>query len=412
MTPQLLLLVLFGFALLLFTLQEFADYLNLRAAQPQLPEEFKDVYDEERYKKSQHYLHDNTKIGSISSFFFFSLTWGFVFLGGFNAWDTWIRHFDLPPILQGLAFMGTLGLASQLLSLPFSIYQTFVIEKKYEFNTMTPLLFIKDILKGLLLGVVIGGPILALVLWFFEKSGPLAWAYVWISLTGIQLLLFFLAPILIMPLFNTFTPLPDGELKTAILDYAKKENFSLQGLFSMDGSKRSKKSNAFFTGFGKFKRIVLFDTLIEKHTVNELLAIVAHEMGHYKKKHIFKMLVLSIATSGAMFYFLSLVLNTSFLFDAFNVTPSTYMGLLLFAFLYSPVSFALGLLSTIMSRKHEYEADAYAITTTGYKDEMIHALKKLSSDNLANLTPHPLKVFLEYSHPPLRSRVRAIQAIK
>ena len=221
----------------------------------------------------------------------------------------------------------------------------------------------------------------------------------------------FVAPILIMPLFNKFIPLEEGDLKSTILDYAKKEQFSLKGLFTMDGSKRSTKSNAYFTGFGRFRRIVLFDTLIEKHTTQELLTIVAHEMGHYKKQHILKMVVMSILSSGMMFFLLSLFLNNPMLFEAFKMEHiSIYASLIFFSFLYSPIESVLSIFGQVMSRKHEYEADAYAVDTTRLPLDFISGLKKLSVDNLSNLTPHPWKVFLEYSHPPVLERIKAIKA--
>jgi STE24 endopeptidase len=266
--------------------------------------------------------------------------------------------------------------------------------------------------KGLLIGAVIGGVVFAVVIWFFLSFGQLAWLYSWLAVTVLTLLITFVAPVVIMPLFNKFVPLQEGELKTAIEDYARAERFKMKGLFTMDGSKRSTKSNAFFTGLGRFRRIVLFDTLIARHSVDELVTVLAHEMGHYRKKHILKSILLSIATTGVMFFILSLFINNQGLFAAFKMEKlSVYASLVFFGFLYTPVSMLISIFGNSLSRKYEYQADAYAVTTYKKPDAMITALKKLSVDNLSNLTPHPLKVFLEYTHPPVLERIKAIRQI-
>jgi STE24 endopeptidase len=240
----------------------------------------------------------------------------------------------------------------------------------------------------------------------------LAWLYSWGALVVVQMVLMYIAPVYIMPLFNKFEPLEDGELKSSIQDYAKKEGFALQGIFKMDGSKRSTKSNAYFTGFGKMRRIVLFDTLIEKHSVAELVSVLAHEVGHYKLKHITKMVAVSILSTGLMFYILSLFISQPGLYEAFGVegTP-LYAGFIFFGFLYTPINLILSIFGNIMSRKHEFEADAFAVNTAKEPDSMVAALKKLSVDNLSNLTPHPALVFMEYSHPPVLERIKAIRSI-
>ena len=323
--------------------------------------------------------------------------------------DQFARSFQWGSIFTGLVFAGLLLFASQMLDLPFSLYQTFVLEEKYGFNKTTPKTFILDILKSWGLVALLGSILFSGILWFFEYAGPLAWLYCWIVLTLFQLFLLFIAPVVIMPIFNKFVPLEEGELKTAIREYAEQQGFKMKGIFSMDGSKRSTKSNAFFTGFGGFRRIVLFDTLIEKHTVDELVSILAHEIGHYRKKHIFKSLLISILTTGLMFFILSLFINNKDLFAAFGMQEtSIYASLFFFGFLYAPIEMVVGILGNILSRRHEYEADAYAIETTRKPQAMITALKKLSVDNLSNLTPHPWKVFLDYSHPPVLDRIRAM----
>jgi len=393
-----------------YLLDLIVDTINVRHVKTDLPEEFEGFYDEAEYKKSQEYLKENTRFGTISDSITTPITIAFIIFGGFNIVDRFVRGFDLGSIPTGLLFAGLLLLASQIIYIPLSIYDTFVIEEKYGFNKTTPKTFVLDILKSWLLAAVIGGIILSAVLWFFEKAGPWAWLYCWIAVTIFQILLMFIAPVVIMPLFNKFFPLEESELKKAIEDYARSQNFKMKGVFTMDGSKRSTKSNAFFTGFGKFRRIALFDTLIEKHTVDELVSVLAHEMGHCKKRHILKTIVLSILTTGVMFYILSLFLNNRELFAAFKMEEvSIYASLFFFGFLYTPIDMILSIFANMLSRKHEYGADAYAVETYTKPESMIMALKKLSTENLSNLTPHPLKVFLSYSHPPVLERIQAIR---
>ena len=314
-------------------------------------------------------------------------------------------------LVTGLLFIVLLMLAKSILSLPFSIYSTFVIEERFGFNKTTPKTFISDLLKGLLLGAVIGLPLLAGILAFFMFTGEWAWLFAWLAVTFFTLVMQYVAPTWIMPLFNTFTPLEDGELRAAIEDYTAKVNFPLQGLFVIDGSKRSSKSNAFFTGFGKNKRVALYDTLIENHTIPELVAVLAHEIGHYKKKHIIKGMLISIVHTGVLFFLLSIFLHSEGLFDAFYMQEmSVYAGLIFFGMLYAPIEMILSIFMQMSSRKHEYEADAYAAETTGNAADMISTLKKLSKDNLSNLTPHPFYVFLNYSHPPVLQRIEALKS--
>ena len=215
-----------------------------------------------------------------------------------------------------------------------------------------------------------------------------------------------------MPLFNKFSPLEDGDLKETINGYTEREKFRIQGIFTMDGSKRSSKVNAFFTGFGRFRKIVFYDTLMEKLTTGEIVAVLAHEMGHFKKKHIIKMLVISVVQTGIMFYFLSLIMQNQGLFEAFKMDHiSTYASLIFFGYLFSPVNMLVSIAFNFISRKHEYEADAYAIDSTSTVDDLISGLKKLSQANLVNLTPHPVAVFLEYTHPPVLERIEAIRKL-
>lgn len=393
-----------------YLLDLIADYLNLKHLKPELPTEFKDVYDEEKYKKSQEYTKVRTKFGFITSTFSIVVMILFWFLGGFNYLDVWLRNLIENEIFRGLAYIGILMIGNSIISLPFSIYSTFVIEEKFGFNKTTVKTFILDLLKGLLLAVLLGGIVLGAILYIFNILGEFAWLWGWLAVTLFTLILQFIAPTWIMPLFNKFTPLEEGELKDSIMNYAKKVNYSLKNLFVMDGSKRSAKSNAFFTGFGKNKRIALFDTLINNHTVAELVAVLAHEIGHYKKKHILQGMLISIIHSGIIFYLLSLFLKQEGLYQAFFMdNMSVYTGLLFFGMLYSPIEMILSIFMNILSRKNEFEADAFASKTIENKEDMINALKKLSKDNLSNLTPHPFYVFLNYSHPTVLERISAIR---
>jgi STE24 endopeptidase len=404
------LIIIMVIILFKYLLNLIIETLNVRNADPDLPAEFEGYYDAKKYKQSQLYLKEKTNFGLFEDSLMTVITVSFILLGGFNFVDNIARGFGWGQIITGLVFLGILMLGSQVINIPFSAYHTFVIEQKYGFNKTTIKTFIADIIKGLILGAIIGGIAFGAVLWFFDKTGQIAWIYCWVALTVFQLFLMFIAPVVIMPLFNKFIPLEDGELKQTLEDYAKTQDFKMQGVFKMDGSKRSTKSNAFFTGFGKFRRIALFDTLIEKHTTDELVSVLAHEIGHYKKKHILKGLLLSILTTGLMFYIMSFFINNQGLFAAFKMENlSIYASLVFFGFLYSPINMIISIIGSILSRKHEYEADRFAIETFKKPQAFIDALKKLTVDNLSNLTPHPAKVFLSYSHPPVLMRIREIK---
>lgn len=388
----------------------WADLLNLKVLGRKLPENFKDVYDETQYQKSQDYLRVTTRFGFITETVNLVALLLFWFLGGFARLDLWVRSLEWGPVPSGLVYMGLLALVYGLLMQPFSLYSTFVIEQRFGFNKTTAHTYISDLAKGLGLSILLGMPLLAAILAFFEYVGTWAWLYCWIGVTGYMLVIQFVAPTWIMPLFNRFTAIEEGDLKAAILAYARSIDFSLNNVYIMDGSKRSGKSNAFFTGFGKNRRIVLFDTLIEKHTTRELVAILAHEMGHYKKHHIIQSLVIGICQMGIIFFLLSVCLSFQGLFNAFYMNQtSVYAGLIFFSMLYSPMDFFMELFMQGRSRKNEYEADRFAVQTTGDHEAMATALKKLSVHNLSNLMPHPFYVFLNYSHPPVMERLRAIR---
>ncbi len=396
-----------------FVLSVIAGVLNLRTLSAELPEEFKGVYDAEAYRKSQEYTRVKSRFGFLVAGLQLALTLAFWFSGGFDFLDGIVRSWQLGPILSGLAYIGILGLAAGVLSLPVAIYSTFVIEERFGFNKTTPAIFITDLLKGLLLAVLLGGPLLAGLLALFQYAGIIAWLYCWIAVTLFSLFVQFIAPTWIMPLFNKFKPLEEGELKERILAYARSVRFPLSGVFVIDASKRSSKSNAFFTGFGKNKRIALYDTLVQQHSVAELVAVLAHEIGHYKKKHILKGLAISILHTGVMFYLLSLFIGQEALFRAFYMEhASIYAGFLFFGMLYSPVEMVLSIFLNIFHRRNEYQADRFAAETTNDAESMVSALKKLTVHNLMNLTPHPFYVFLNYAHPPVLARIKAIREIR
>jgi len=394
-----------------YLLSLITNLLNLKHLSPELPGEFEGTYDAEAYKNSQDYTRVYTRFGFLTGTISIAITLTFWFAGGFNYLDTLVRAWEMGAIGTGLVYIAILMVLRSLLSLPFSFYTTFVIEERFGFNKTTVKTFILDIIKSLFLGILLGGPLLAGLLYFFHVAGDLAWIYAWAATTIFSLIIQFIAPTWIMPLFNKFIPLEDGELRESIVSYTEKVKFPLKGLFVMDGSKRSKKSNAFFTGFGKNKRIVLFDTLIKNHTVGELVSVLAHEVGHYKKRHIMKSMIISILHMGLMFFLLSIFLSHQGLFDAFYMDNiSVYVGLIFFGMLFTPIEMILSVIMQIFSRKNEYEADRFAAETTDDADNMITALKKLSRDNLSNLTPHPVYVFLNYSHPPVLKRIEAIRS--
>ena len=394
-----------------YVLSVVSGLLNVRAMRPTVPAEFEGVFDTERYARSQAYTRVRTRFGLVQATVSLLALLAFWQLGGFGWLDARCRGLGWGPVPTGLLFVGALTLGSSLLGLPFRIYSTFVIEERFGFNRTTVGTFATDLLKSLVLGAVLGGGLVAATLFFFGWAGPLAWVWCWVATSVVVLIAQFVAPTWIMPLFNRFEPLEDGDLRTALLDYARTVRFPLTGIFVVDGSRRSAKANAFFTGFGSRKRIGLFDTLIAQQTTPELVAVVAHEVGHYKRGHILKRLWLQLGHSAALFWLLSLFLERQGLFDAFGVdTPSVHAGLVFFGLLLTPIDLALSLVLNRLSRRYEFEADAFAAETTGGAGPMISALKKLSAESLSNLTPHPLHVWLHHSHPPVLERLAALRA--
>jgi STE24 endopeptidase len=393
-----------------FSLDALAGWLNQRALRPETPSELAGVYPPEEYRRSQAYTRAVTRFGFISDAVRLALLLAFWLSGGFNYLDILVRGWNLPLIPSSLIYIAILWLTASLFTLPFSIYGTFNLEVRFGFNRTTRRLFTIDLLKGFALSGLIGAPLLAGLLALFIYTGTHAWLYAWAGAVLFTVMMQFVAPIWIMPLFNKFTPMPEGELQTAILDYARSVGYRINRIYIMDGSRRSSKANAFLTGFGKTKRIALFDTLIAQHTTLELVAVLAHEVGHARKRHILWGMVISILQLGLFIYLLSFFLGSSGLYQAFYmVEPSLYVGLICYLLLYTPLEIVISLGLGILSRRHEYEADRFAAATAPQPESLITALKKLAANNLSNLAPHPFYVFLKYSHPPLRERLRAIR---
>ncbi|MBD3246332.1 MAG: M48 family metalloprotease [Candidatus Omnitrophica bacterium] len=409
---QLYLILVLGFLVGRYLLDTLVEWRNVRHVSTELPREFAGVYDPDKYRTSQRYLKENTGFSVVKDTVSTVIIVAVILCGGFGLLDRGVRALTENPLAAGLFFAGVVFLLSEVMSLPFRAYHTFVIEEKYGFNKTKVRTFIGDFVKELFLGVVLGGMLFAGVLWFFLSAGAQAWLWCWAAVMVFQLFVTFIAPVVILPLFNKFVPLPEGELRNAIEEYARSQDFRLQGVYTMDASRRSTKSNAFFTGLGKYKRIALFDTLIEKLNVPELVSVLAHEVGHYKKKHILKGIILSAATTGVMFYILQFFIGNRDLAAAFGVEQaSVYASIIFFGFLYTPLSVACSIIAHTFSRRYEYEADRFAAVTYGHEEDFISALKKLTVENLSNLTPHPWKVRYSYSHPPVLNRIRALREL-
>lgn len=398
----------------LWNLEFIATLLNLKVFPATPPPELEGLMDQEKLDKARAYLSVNSRFDILRASVSLAILLAFWWLGGFPFLDRLARSFSEDVIVAGLIFLGTLFLAQNLISLPFEWYETFVIEEKFGFNKSTPATFAADRVKGLTLAALLGLPLAAGILWIFQEV-PNAWLWAWAFVTAFQLILTYLAPSLILPLFNKFTPMPDGELKDGIHALGVKCGFPLEGVYEIDGSKRSTKANAYFTGFGKHKKIALFDTLTEKSTKPELLAILAHEIGHFRLGHIRQRLAVGILQMALIFFLIGLATDPDgafarLLHEAFFVREiSPHAGLVFFILLLEPVSKALSILANAWSRKHEFEADAYAARSTGTPEALASALRKLSSDHLSHPAPHKLRVILDHSHPPLLQRLRALQ---
>ncbi|MQG19287.1 MAG: M48 family metallopeptidase [SAR202 cluster bacterium] len=403
-------LIVLIFISLEFLFNTLAAIMNLKNLKLIAPESVRDVFTESEYKKSQQYLRHNTIFDLITEALKFSILLIFWFTGSFQLLDDYVKSFEMTEIYSGLIYIGLILTGYILLGLLTSIYSVFVIEEKFGFNKTTPIIFVSDFIKTIVLFVLIGLPIIFSILWFFEYMGNFAWLYCWILVALASIVIQVVAPIWIMPLFNKFTNLSDGTLKNKISKYAQEVGFEFKNIQIMDGSKRSSKANAFFTGFGKSKKIAFFDTMIEDHSEDEIIAVLAHEIGHYKLKHILKATVLSIVNSGVIFFMMSLVIKNQLIFDAFYLENiSTYAGFIIFGILYSPISLIISIFSNYYSRINEINADKWSIETTGLVIELGDALKRLARNNLVNLSPHPFYVFLHYTHPPLIDRLEIIK---
>ena len=404
MTSDTLFYILISILIISFIVDKVLDALNAKHYKDPIPPELSDVYEEEDYLKSQNYKKANDRFSSIASSISLVVTLFFFYLDGFAFVDEWARTFSDNTIIIALIFFGSIMFASDLLSTPFSYYHTFIIEEKFGFNKTTLKTFLVDKIKGWLMSAILGGLLLSIIIWFYESVGSNFWLYAWGIIAVFVFFMNMFYARLIVPLFNKQTPLCDGSLKTKIQDYAQKVGFKLDKIVVIDGSKRSTKANAYFSGFGSEKRVTLFDTLIKDLEEEEIVAVLAHEVGHYKRKHILFNLIISILIMGFTFWLLSLFIGNPILSEALNVaSPSFHIGLIAFGILYSPISELTGLIMNFISRIFEYQADNYAKETFDAAP-LISGLKKLNKNSLSNLTPHPAYVFVYYSHPTLLQR--------
>ena len=409
MEPTTLFNILIIILLIKFVIDTVLNHLNAKHFNDTPPMEVSDVYEINEYQKSQQYKKTNHNFNVFSSLFSLIITLSFFFFNGFLVLDNLARGFSDNIITTTLIFFGIIIIGSDDISIPFLLYKTFLIEERCGFNKMSKKTFFLDKLKGLLMTIVLGGAILTLVTWFYEFTGGYFWLYTWGLITLFTLFMNMFYSKLIVPLFNKQTPLEEGELKNAITKYTNSVGFKLENIFVINGSKRSTKANAYFSGFGNQKRITLYDTLINDLSTDEIVAVLAHEVGHYKKKHIIFNLIASIMLTGFTLFLLSLFINTPIFSLALGVSiPSFHIGLITFGILYSPISQITGMLMNFMSRKFEYQADNYAKKTVA-SEPLISSLKKLSKNSLSNLTPHFLFVFIHYSHPTLLNRIKNLK---
>jgi STE24 endopeptidase len=391
-----------------FLLERYLEYLNSKMRSEILPEKLKGVCDEEEYRKTQLYEKDNKRLSFWSSAFNLAVIILMIVAGGFAFLDVAARSLSNNIVVISLIFFGIIGFASDIINLPFTWYDTFVIEKKYGFNTMTIRIFITDHLKSWFIVLIIGAPVLGLITWIYYKTGKGFWIYAWGLITAFTVFINFFYSELIVPIFNKQTPLENSQLRKKIEAFAEKAGFRLRNIFVIDGSKRSTKANAYFSGFGSKKRIVLFDTLMKELTEEQIVAVLAHEIGHYKKRHVLRNLFISVILTGLMLFLFSLIVSSPLLSNAMGAkTPSFHLGLIVFGILYSPLSLLIGLVTNYISRRNEFEADEF-VTKNYESHSLSEALKKLSVKNLSNMLPHPAYVFFHYSHPPLLERLERL----
>jgi len=412
MTPETLFYLFVAFIVIEFFIEKYLDYINAKHYNDNLPDELKDVFNKDTYAKSQAYKMANYRYELISSTIMFIAILLFLFFEGFAWLDSLVKTFSSDSFWQSIIYFAILLIVSSLISLPFSYYHTFVIEEKFGFNRSTKTLFFKDQIKSLLISLVFAGLLLFAFIWFYQQTGSKFWMYAWLVFAGFSTFINMFYTSLIVPLFNKLSPLPDGELKEKLHNLAHKTNYNLSQIYVLDGSKRSSKANAYFSGFGPKKKVVLYDTLINDLTPDEITTVLAHEIGHYKHRHILFNLFLSLIVTGLMLYLLSLIIDSDTMAQALGVVKANFhINLIAFALLFTPVSFILGLITNYISRRFEYQADAFAKQYHNSKD-LISGLKKLSRKSLSNLTPHPWYVWAHYSHPTLLQRIKALNLPK
>lgn len=392
-----------------FLWTQYLAYRNRKRMSSEIPSQLEGIYDKEEYIKQQAYQKVNSRFSLYTSLFSFVILLFVLCLGLFGWLDELLRQYISNEIFLSLAFFGIVYLLNEIITIPFAYYSTFVIEERFGFNKSTTKIFWFDQLKGLLLTALLGGAVLSLIIWLYNTLGANAWLYAWGAVTVFSLFMTLFYSNIIVPLFNKQTPLEEGELRDAIEAFAQKAGFAINNIYVMDASKRSTKANAYFTGFGAKKRIVLFDTLINDLDKEEIVAVLAHEIGHYKKKHTLQGMFISICYTGIMLFLLSLLLDNKDIAVALGgQSASFHLGLIAFSIFFTPVSFVINVLSSIHSRKNEYQADSYA-ADFGLADSLISGLKKLSVKSLSNLNPDSLYVFFNYSHPTLLQRIKAIK---
>lgn len=402
---QILFILIISILIADFALERFLSFLNIKQSGKELPIILQDIYDTEKYNKQQNYFRTNSKFGMISSSFSFLITLVMILFGGFAWLDSFVSQYVQHSVWTPVVFFGILYFANDIISIPFSLYDIFVIEERFGFNKITPKLFILDKLKSYGMTIFLGGGILSLIVWIYTLTPDYFWLLAWGVITIFSLFMTMFYSQLIVPLFNKQTPLKEGELRSEIQKFALKTNFNLDNIYVIDGSKRSTKANAYFSGLGAKKRIVLYDTLIEKMTINEIISVLAHEIGHYKHKHTIKNFLISMPTTMLLFFIFGWILQSDELSKALGGVKATFhLNALAFSILYSPISLVFDTFSNYLSRRFEYQADNYA-SSHGYGSELITGIKKLTATSLGNLMPHPLYVFFHYSHPTLYQRM-------
>lgn len=408
MSPQTVFFIILVILTADFVSERILSALNVKSSIKPIPDLLSGIYDQDKYQKQQSYFRANTRFGLLTSTVSFLVIFLMIVFGGFGWLDGIVQRWTANPILVSLIFFGILFLANDIISTPFEIYDTFVIEERFGFNKTTPKTFIFDKLKGYVLAAILGGGILALIMWLYRLNPQYFWLIAWACVTAVSLFFSLFYSELIVPLFNKQTPLEAGELRDAIEKFSKKAGFELKNIFVIDGSKRSTKANAYFTGFWKKKRIVLYDTLINDLDTAEIVAVLAHEAGHSKYKHTLRNILINLPYTLLVFFLLGLILRSDVLAQALGGKEASFhLNILAFGVLYSPVSMMLGLAMNVLSRKHEYQADGY-VKENKMGEQLISALKKISSKSLSNLTPHPAYVFVNYSHPTLLQRVEKL----